>query len=227
MGTKSTRNLNGHGTSLAIWRYFRACCARWSRSGRSDRPHRLGGWRNRRRRVMFRRGVKPGQWCLFQRAAKGDNGVYRIDPSELHRVSPSTPLETGKPKQNETPVSPQINTHEANKIRELKILLKASQQRLEDRDEQLSDLKEDRDKWRQQATALLEDQEATQVLEEIRSWPNFIQAFCNRGRHGKGKHTGRDHKTHRGSFQTPESPKPCQKNKVTRQMLPFCINTYL
>ena len=24
-------------------------------------PHRLGGWRNRLRRVMFRRRVKPGQ----------------------------------------------------------------------------------------------------------------------------------------------------------------------
>ncbi len=54
-----------------IWRCFRACCARWSRSGRSDRPHRLGGWQNRRRRVMFRRGVKPELWCLFQRADKG------------------------------------------------------------------------------------------------------------------------------------------------------------
>ena len=29
--------------------------------GRSDRPHRLGGWRNRLRRDMLRRGVKPGQ----------------------------------------------------------------------------------------------------------------------------------------------------------------------
>ena len=51
-----------------IWLYSRAYCARWSRSGRSDRPHRLGGWRNRLRRSMFRRGVNPGQWRLFQRA---------------------------------------------------------------------------------------------------------------------------------------------------------------
>jgi len=52
-----------------IWLYFRAYCTRWSRSGRSDRPHCLVGWRNRLRRVMFRRGVKPGQWRPFQRAA--------------------------------------------------------------------------------------------------------------------------------------------------------------
>ena len=53
-----------------IWLYSRAYCARWSRSGRSDRPHRLGGWRNRLRRSMFRRGVNPGQWRLFQRAVR-------------------------------------------------------------------------------------------------------------------------------------------------------------
>ena len=35
-----------------IWLYLRAYCANWSRSGRSDGPHRLGGWRNRLRRVM-------------------------------------------------------------------------------------------------------------------------------------------------------------------------------
>ena len=28
-----------------IWLYLRAYCASWSRSGRSDGPHRLGGWR--------------------------------------------------------------------------------------------------------------------------------------------------------------------------------------
>ena len=31
------------------------------RPGRSDRPHRLREWRNRLRRDMLRRGVKPGQ----------------------------------------------------------------------------------------------------------------------------------------------------------------------
>ena len=44
-----------------IWLICVLICASWSRSGRSDGPHRLGGWRNRLRRVMFRRRVKPGQ----------------------------------------------------------------------------------------------------------------------------------------------------------------------
>ncbi len=90
-------------------------------------------------------------------ASKGGNGVYSIDPSELHRVYPITLKETGIP-EHEVPLkSPEVNTTKENKIRELGILLKAFEQRLEDRDEQLSDLKEDRNKWRQQATALLED----------------------------------------------------------------------
>ncbi len=90
-------------------------------------------------------------------ALKGSNGAYSIDPSELHRVYPITIQETGALEQEETPKSSEVNTHNENKLRELEIILKASQQRLEDRDEQLTDLKEDRDKWRQQATALLED----------------------------------------------------------------------
>lgn len=90
-------------------------------------------------------------------ASKGESGVYSIDPSELHRVYPPIPQETGILEQDDTPKSPEVDTTKENKIRELEILLKASEQRLEDRGEQLSDLKEDRNKWRQQATALLED----------------------------------------------------------------------
>ena len=90
-------------------------------------------------------------------ALKGSNGTYRIDPSELHRVYPITIQETGVIKQEGTPKSSEVNIKNENKIRELEILLKASKQRLEDRGEQLSDIKEDRDKWRQQATALLGD----------------------------------------------------------------------
>ena len=90
-------------------------------------------------------------------ALKGSNGAYSIDPSELHRVYPVILQETVTIEQEDTYKSPETDTAKENKIRELDILLKASEQRLEDRGEQLSDIKEDRDKWRQQATALLED----------------------------------------------------------------------
>ncbi len=90
-------------------------------------------------------------------ASKGENGVYSIDPSELHRVYLPIVQETGVPERKEPLESPEVDITKESKIRELGILLKASEQRLEDRDEQLSDIKEDRDKWRQQATALLEN----------------------------------------------------------------------
>ena len=90
-------------------------------------------------------------------ALKGSNGAYSIDPSELHRVYPISIQETGTLEQEEDPNSYEVNTQNENKIMELEILLKATEQRLEDRGEQLSDIKKDRDKWRQQATALLGD----------------------------------------------------------------------
>ena len=104
-------------------------------------------------KATISKAIKSGRISAF----KGSNGAYSIDPSELHRVYPPAPQETGEPEQEETLTSLQINTQEPSGIRELEILLEASQQRLNDRDEQLSDIKEDRDKWRQQATALLED----------------------------------------------------------------------
>ncbi|MTI44906.1 hypothetical protein JM93_03510 [Roseibium hamelinense] len=51
-----------------------------------------------------------------------------------------------------------VNTAEtALKIKELELRLEVAKQRLSDRDEQLAEVKEDRDRWRQQATALLPD----------------------------------------------------------------------
>jgi len=90
-------------------------------------------------------------------AKKGETGAYKIDPSELHRVYPPHTIEPRLPEQDETPKNLQINTDNLSRIKELELLLDASNQRLSDRDGQVTDLKEDRDKWRQQATALLED----------------------------------------------------------------------
>jgi len=90
-------------------------------------------------------------------AEKGEAGAYKIDPSELHRVYPINTNDTHTPEQQETLKNTQVNTDNLNRIKELELLLNASQQRLSDRDDQVTDLKEDRDKWRQQATALLKD----------------------------------------------------------------------
>lgn len=81
-------------------------------------------------------------------AQKDENGVFHIDPSELHRVYPlNVSIETlSKPEEP--------GEHIAT-IRELTARLEAANERLQDKEVVISDLKEDRDRWRQQATALL------------------------------------------------------------------------
>lgn len=86
-------------------------------------------------------------------ATKDETGVFAIDPSELHRVYPLTV----EGEQKETPLTPQVNSKDNGLIRELQARLEATQERLTDKETVISDLREDRDRWRQQATALLED----------------------------------------------------------------------
>ena len=78
-------------------------------------------------------------------AIKNDNGAWEIDASELYRVYPPTPLETVKIEQNDTLKETDGNSKE---IEALERLLKAAE-------EQIDDLKADRDEWRKQANQLL------------------------------------------------------------------------
>ena len=78
-------------------------------------------------------------------AIKNDNGAWEIDASELYRVYPPTPLETVEIKQNDTLKEMGENSKE---IEALERLLKAAE-------EQIYDLKADRDEWRKQANQLL------------------------------------------------------------------------
>lgn len=87
-------------------------------------------------------------------ASKDETGVFRIDPAELHRVY--TPIVSREPE--ETPSARPGNAENDGLIRELQARLEAAHERLSDKEETISDLREDRDKWRQQATALLADQ---------------------------------------------------------------------
>ena len=92
-------------------------------------------------------------------AIKDESGAFRIEPSELHRVYPptstfeeiDTQTDTGEHRE-------QVNTEDRSLIRELQARLEAANERLSDKEAVISDLKEDRDRWRQQATALLADQ---------------------------------------------------------------------
>ena len=78
-------------------------------------------------------------------AIKNDNGAWEIDASELYRVYPPTPLETVEIEQNDTLKEMGGNSKE---IEALERLLKAAE-------EQIYDLKTDRDEWRKQANQLL------------------------------------------------------------------------
>ena len=84
---------------------------------------------------------------------KDEAGTFHIDPAELHRVYPPTVSN----EHEETPGKPTTNTQNDGLIRELQARLEAAQERLADKETVISDLREDRDRWRQQATALLED----------------------------------------------------------------------
>lgn len=79
-------------------------------------------------------------------ASKDDAGTYAIDPAELHRVFPAVTI-AQSPKGNDTqPQSDGPETH--TEITMLRVMLTREQ-------EINADLREDRDRWRQQATALL------------------------------------------------------------------------
>lgn len=96
-------------------------------------------------------------------AQKDEIGTFRIDPSELHRVyAPTVSSE-----QKETPESPPETGKNYSLVRELQARLEVAQERLSDKEEVIADLREDRDKWRQQATALLADQRPKGFLKRL------------------------------------------------------------
>lgn len=87
-------------------------------------------------------------------AIRQDTGVFRIEAAELYRVYPKTV----DGNQDRTPQTVAQTPENTPSVRELQARLEAAQERLTDRDAVIADLREDRDRWRQQATALLADQ---------------------------------------------------------------------
>jgi len=86
-------------------------------------------------------------------AHKDMAGTFKIDPSELHRVYPLTVY----CEHQETPINTPLELGFDAKIRELQARLDAAHERLSDKETVIADLREDRDRWRQQASALLSD----------------------------------------------------------------------
>jgi hypothetical protein len=86
-------------------------------------------------------------------AHKDEAGTFHIDPSELHRVYPPTVTNEQTETLKNSARGPDID----GTIRELQARLEAAQERLSDKEAVIADLREDRDRWRNQATALLAD----------------------------------------------------------------------
>ena len=96
-------------------------------------------------------------------AHKDETGTFCIDPSELHRVYPPTVYS----ERRDTPANTPESTDIGGTIRELQARLEAAHERLSDKESVIVDLREDRDKWRQQATALLADQRPKGFLKRL------------------------------------------------------------
>jgi hypothetical protein len=78
-------------------------------------------------------------------AAKDESGEWRIDPAELFRgYPPVSPVDDTSP-------ATENASDTAGLRREIELL----RERLTEKDEQIADLREDRDRWREQATRLL------------------------------------------------------------------------
>lgn len=93
-------------------------------------------------------------------ARKDEHGTFHIDPSELHRVYPITV----NSERDGSAGNPPENTTNDGIVRELQARLEAAHERLSDKEAVIADLRDDRDKWRQQATALLADQRPKGIL---------------------------------------------------------------
>ena len=101
-------------------------------------------------KATISKAIKSGRLS----ALKDETGVYQIEPAELNRVYPLN-VDGNR---DRTPRTPEDTPDKGPSLRELQARLEAAQERLADKEALIADLREDRDRWRQQATALLADQ---------------------------------------------------------------------
>jgi hypothetical protein len=97
-------------------------------------------------------------------AEKQDNGSYKIDPAELHRVYPAISTQQAEQQVKTRSVLASDATELNTVNRELRAKLEAATQRLSDKDAVIDDLREDRDRWRTQAEKLLLTDQRAQAI---------------------------------------------------------------
>ena len=103
-------------------------------------------------KTTLHRAIKSGRIS----ATKLEDGSYAIDPSELHRVFPPVTAGTLDEVFHRNDAERKSNTLETLRI-QLELQEKERERERALLQETIADLREDRDRWRQQATALLED----------------------------------------------------------------------
>ena len=103
-------------------------------------------------KTTIHRALKSGKIS----AVKRDNGAYAIEPAELHRVFPPVPVERNEERSRRNDAEHLRNDQGTLRI-QLETIEKERERERQQLQETISDLREDRDRWRQQATALLED----------------------------------------------------------------------
>jgi hypothetical protein len=98
------------------------------------------------------RAIKTGRLS----ATRNEDGTFSIDPSELARVFPQNTTER-TPLSHQERTMERLVTEDVSKITMLEQLLEREREALNREREVSADLKEDRDRWRAQATGLLSD----------------------------------------------------------------------
>lgn len=98
------------------------------------------------------RAIKSGRLS----AVRNEDGTFSIDPSELARAFPKN-AEERAPLVHHEAHTERSGTEDFNKITMLEQLLEREREALAREREVSADLKEDRDRWRAQATGLLSD----------------------------------------------------------------------
>ena len=116
-------------------------------------------------KTTLHRAIKAGRIS----ALKTEDGSYSIEPAELHRVFPAVTPETSKLLLRRNDEEQLSNTLEALRI-QLEMHKKERDRERALLQETIADLREDRDKWRQQATHLLTDQRSDALILTHRRW---------------------------------------------------------
>ncbi len=99
-----------------------------------------------KQRQTIHKAIKEGRIS----ATRGESGEWRIDPAELFRVYP--PASTVNDNQSDK-VDAGLQRVDSGLQREVELL----RERIREKNDIIDDLRQDRDHWRQQATALLTD----------------------------------------------------------------------